>query len=165
MSALSRFGFFLAVMVFAADRLSKWWLVDIFDLPARGAIDILPFFEITMVWNRGVSMGLFQAGSDGGRYFIIALTGAVAIGLSVWLWRVRERLLAIALGLIVGGAVGNIWDRIEYGAVADFFRFHTADWSFFVFNVADSAISLGVALLLLDALLSSQKDPKRADDE
>lgn len=157
MTALSRLGFLLALGVFLADRLSKWWIVEVFDLPARGDVALLPFLDLTMVWNQGMSMGLFQADGDAGRYALIALTGAVAIGLAVWMWFARERLLVLGLGLVVGGAVGNIWDRVAYGAVADFIHLHALGYSFYVFNLADSAISVGIALLLWDALLSPQK--------
>ena len=157
MTGLQRLGFLLAFGVFLLDRLSKWWIVDVFDLPARETVSLLPFLDLTMVWNQGMSMGFLQADSDMGRYLLIAVTGAVAAGLSVWIWRASERFLVLALGLVVGGAVGNIWDRFEYGAVADFLHLHALGYSFYVFNLADSAISVGVAMLLWDALLSSQK--------
>lgn len=157
MTGLRQLGFLLVLGVFLADRLSKWWIVEAYDLPARGSVSLLPFFDLTMVWNQGMSMGLFQAGGDNGRYALIAVTGAVAIALSFWMWRATEKFLVIALGLVVGGAVGNIWDRFEYGAVADFIHLHALGYSFYVFNLADSAISLGVGMLLWDALLSSQK--------
>lgn len=157
MTALSRLGFLLALGIFLADRLSKWWIVDVFDLSARGDVTLLPFLDLTMVWNQGMSMGLFQANGDTGRYLLIAVTGAVALGLAFWMWRATEKFLVLALGLVVGGAVGNIWDRFEYGAVADFIHLHAMGYSFYVFNLADSAISIGVAMLLWDALLSPQK--------
>ena len=157
MTGLRRLGFLLALGVFLADRLSKWWIVEVFDLPAKDTVALLPFLDLTMVWNQGMSMGLFQADGDTGRYLLIALTGAVAAGLSFWIWRAGERFLVLALGLVVGGAFGNIWDRIEYGAVADFIHLHALGYSFYVFNLADSAISIGVAMLLWDALLLPQK--------
>lgn len=110
-----------------------------------------------MVWNRGVSLGLFQMEGDTGRWIITLLTAVIAIGLAVWMWRAVERHLVIALGAIVGGAIGNIWDRIQYGAVADFIHLHAFGWSFWVFNVADSAITLGVLTLLWDSLRASSK--------
>lgn len=154
---LRRLGYLLALGVFLADRLSKWWIVEVYDLPARGSVSLLPFLDLTMVWNQGMSMGLFQAGGDNGRYALIAVTGAVALGLAVWIWFSRAKPLTLGLGLVVGGAVGNIWDRLEYGAVADFLHLHALGHSFYVFNLADSAISIGVALLIWDALLSTQK--------
>ena len=152
-----KLGFTLAALVFLADRFSKWWLLTVYDLPAKGSVDVLPFFDLTLVWNRGISLGLFQMESDAGRYFLIALTGIISVVLVVWLLRAGERILATGLGLVLGGAVGNIWDRVEYGAVADFFHFFIGDWSFYIFNVADAAISVGVVLLLWDALLKPKK--------
>ncbi|MEE8370736.1 MAG: signal peptidase II, partial [Sphingomonadales bacterium] len=101
----------------------------------------------------------FQSGDEVGRIILIGLTGVVSVVIAFWLYRASNRLVAVALGLVLGGAIGNIWDRIQYGAVADFLNFHNSSWSFYVFNVADSAITLGVMLLILDALLSSQKEP------
>ena len=100
---------------------------------------------------------MFQADGNTGRYFLIALTGAISIFIAVWLFRSTEKILKIGLGLVLGGAMGNIWDRIEYGAVADFLHFFVGNWSFYIFNVADAAITVGVILLLWDALLLSQK--------
>ncbi|MCH8860892.1 MAG: signal peptidase II [Proteobacteria bacterium] len=157
MTELRRLGFLLVLGVFLADRLSKWWIVEVYDLPARGSVPVLPFLDLSMVWNQGMSMGLFRADSDAARYALIAVTGAVAIGLAIWIWRAKEKFLVLALGLVVGGAAGNIWDRFAYGAVADFIHLHALGYSFFVFNLADSAISIGVAMLLWDALLSTQK--------
>lgn len=157
MTKLRQLGALLVLGVFLADRLSKWWVVDVFDLPARGTVPVLPFLDLTMVWNQGMSMGLFQADGDNGRYALIGVTGAVVVGLSWWIWRASEKFLVLALGLVVGGAVGNIWDRFEYGAVADFLHLHALGYSFYVFNLADSAISIGVAMLLWDALLLPQK--------
>ena len=151
------YGFVIAALVFIIDRLSKWWVVDVFDLAKAGPVELLPFFDLSFVWNRGISMGLFQADGNTGRYVLIALTGAVSIFIAVWLYRAKEKILKIGLGLVLGGALGNIWDRFEYGMVADFFHFHVAGWSFYTFNVADAAITLGVVLLLWDALLLSQK--------
>lgn len=151
------FGFILAGSVFVADRLSKWWVVDVYDLANKSPVDLLPFLDLTLVWNRGISLGMFQVDGDGGRYFLITLTGAISIFIAVWLYRSTEKILNIGLGLILGGAVGNIWDRLEYGAVADFLHFFIGNWSFYIFNIADAAITVGVILLLWDALLLSQK--------
>lgn len=154
---IKHFGFILAGAVFVADRLSKWWVVDVYDLANKSPVDLLPFLNLTLVWNRGISLGMFQVDGDGGRYFLIALTGAISIFIAVWLFRAKEKILNIGLGLILGGAVGNIWDRLEYAAVADFLHFFIGGWSFYIFNIADAAITVGVILLLWDALLLSQK--------
>lgn len=155
-----RVGVFLILLTFILDRTSKWWVVESYDLATNGPIPIFPFLDFTLVWNRGISLGLFQAGSDGGRYALIALTSAVTIGLFVWLFRAPEKYLHIALGLVIGGSIGNIWDRFQYDAVADFVHLYAGGYSFYVFNVADSAITLGVIILLWDALLSPQKETK-----
>ena len=91
---------------------------------------------------------------------MIGLTSAVSLAIAYWLYRAQSSFIALALGLVLGGAIGNIWDRFQYGAVADFFHFHLGEWSFYVFNVADAAITLGVLLLIWEALLSPQKKPK-----
>lgn len=152
-------GWLTALAVFVLDRLSKWWIVEVYDLPEKGSVAVLPFFSLTMVWNQGISLGLFQADSDLGRWLLIGVTGAISLALAVWLARVETRLLAVAIGLVLGGAVGNIIDRLIYPGVADFFHFHAFGASFYVFNVADSAISIGVVLLLWDSLRSSPKQP------
>jgi signal peptidase II len=152
-----KFGFALAAAVFALDRLSKWWLLGPFGLDARGDVELLPFFKLTLVWNRGISLGLFQMEGEGGRIALIALTAAISLFVAVWLWRVGKPHLTAALGLVLGGALGNIWDRFQYGAVADFFHFHALGHSFYIFNVADAAISTGVTILLFDALLLWKK--------
>ena len=160
-----RLGLIIALAAFLADRVSKWWVLEVLDLDRVGRIEILPFLDFRMVWNRGISMGLFQADGDGGRLALIILTTLVSIFILVWLIRTQEKILAIALGLVLGGAVGNIWDRISYGAVADFVHLHVGNLSFYIFNVADSVITLGVILLLADALLLPQKQPTRPLEE
>ena len=151
------FGFVLSFLVFIADRASKWWVLEVYDLKTNGPLEVLPFFDLTLVWNFGISLGLFQMESDAGRYALIALTGIISLVIVLWLFRATDTVLKIGLGFILGGALGNIWDRFEYGAVADFLYFHVGNWSFYIFNVADAAITIGVLLLLWDALLSPQK--------
>lgn len=151
------YGFIFTFLVFIADRASKWWVLDVYDLKTNGPLDVLPFFKLTLVWNFGISLGLFQMESETGQYILIAVTGAISLVIGFWLLRATDKALKIGLGLVLGGALGNIWDRFEYGAVADFLYFHTGDWSFYIFNVADAAITIGVVLLLWDALLSPQK--------
>ena len=154
-------GALAALLVFLIDRFSKWWIVSTLDLPNRKPVEIFSFLDLNMVWNKGISLGLFQAGDDSVRYILIALTSAVSLAIAYWIYRAQSNLVSVALGLVLGGAIGNIWDRFQYGAVADFFHFHIGDWSFYVFNVADAAITLGVLLLIADALLSPQKKPKQ----
>ncbi len=112
------------------------------------------FLRTLLVWNRGISYGLFQQHSEAGRWFLIVFSLAAAVGLSIWAWRSGERLLSLALGLIAGGAIGNMIDRILYGAVLDFAHLHWGDFSWYVFNIADAAIVAGVGLLLYDSVRS-----------
>lgn len=147
-------GFGLAVLVFLLDQLSKYWIVNIVRLPERGFIDILPFFRLTFVGNIGVSMGLLQADSDVARWGLVGVTAVIAATVAVWIARETQRPDVLALGLVLGGALGNIVDRVRFGYVVDFLHFFWRDHNFWVFNVADAAISVGVLLLLARALLA-----------
>ncbi len=145
----------LAVFVLAADQASKAWLLD--WLPAQGgAVEILPVFNLVMAWNPGVSFGQFQ-------HLPVWLLVAFAFGISAlllfWLRRAESRGIAIAIGLILGGAIGNAIDRLRFGAVFDFLDWHIGDWHWPAFNIADTGISLGVVLLLFESLF-----PRRARD-
>ncbi|TVV74392.1 signal peptidase II [Sphingomonas solaris] len=154
-------GFAMAGLVFLADQLSKWAVTHPLRLEQRGVIEITGFFNLKWVENYGVSMGFLTADSDLGRWLLVLLTAIIAIGVVVWLWRERQRPDAAALGLVLGGAMGNILDRARFGHVVDFADLHFGDWSpFLVFNVADAAITVGVLLLVLRALLTRErKDP------
>lgn len=152
-------GFGTALFVFVADQLSKLWVLRGLDLdgPASGGrIEVLPFFDLTMVWNMGISFGLFPADSLLMRGLFIAFSIAVSIYLGSWIWRSDRRLQAIACGMIIGGALGNALDRIMHGAVADFLDFSGLYFPW-VFNIADAGISVGVAMLLLDFFLNGDK--------
>jgi signal peptidase II len=141
---------FLATLLL--DQATKLHLFFVADIARNQPIVVAPFLELILVWNRGISYGLFQQESEAGRWFLIVFSLAAAIGLSVWAWRSGERLLALALGLIAGGAIGNMIDRILYGAVLDFAHLHWGSFSWYVFNVADAAIVAGVALMLYDSI-------------
>ncbi|RME63433.1 MAG: signal peptidase II [Alphaproteobacteria bacterium] len=147
-----RAGLGIAGAVLALDQIVKYWVLHIFDLPARGQVEILPFFSLTMIWNEGVSLGLLQAGPGVGRWLLVALTSLIAIWIVFWLRRVRHWLSVLGLGLVLGGAVGNILDRVIYGAVADFVHLHAGGHDFYVFNLADGAITLGVGALIAEAV-------------
>ena len=114
-------------------------------------VALTPFLDHVLVWNHGISFGLFQQDGAFGQWALFAFKIIAVIGLGFWLWRTRDQLLGVAIGLIIGGAVGNAIDRAAYGAVADFFHFHIGGWSWYIFNLADCAIVCGVALLLYDA--------------
>ncbi len=141
----------VAAVLAAADQASKFWLVGLL-MKAEGAIELTPFFNLVMVWNRGVSFG-FLGGGELGPWPFVALALAIVAGLGVWLWRLRAGPLAAAIGAVIGGAIANVIDRIHYGAVADFFDFHVAGYHWPAFNIADSAIVVGVGVIVLDAFL------------
>lgn len=165
LSPYARRGFLLALIVLIADQLSKWWILESFNLPQKGSVELLPFLNLTMVWNKGISMGLFNDGGDMGRWILTVVTTIVVIALVVWLVRCTDKWLSLALGALIGGAIGNIIDRIVHGAVADFIHLHAFNWSFYVFNVADAMISLGVIILLFDGLRAQDKSPTRDESK
>lgn len=133
------------------DQASKLWLLFGYQLGVNGPVQILPFLEFVLVWNRGVSYGLFQQDSVTGQWLLAGLTVAITIGMWIWSTRCQSRLVAFALALVIGGAIGNGIDRIVYGAVVDFVHFHVGDFSWYVFNLADVWIVAGVAGLLYDS--------------
>jgi signal peptidase II len=155
-------GLITAAFIFAADQFAKYMVTVPFDLKARGQIEILPFFNLTWVENYGVSMGFLTADTALGKWLLIALTGAIAVGVLVWIWREKNRQDVLALGMILGGALGNILDRVRFGHVVDFADFQALYFPW-VFNVADAAITMGVVILLLRALLVREKPKVSAD--
>lgn len=159
-----RSGLLAATLLMVIDQLSKWWVLNIFNLPAKGSVEILPFFSLSMVWNKGISMGL-PLGEALGKWGIIALTLGISVWLLFWLRKCERRFEATALSLILSGAIGNLIDRFVHGAVVDFIHLHAFDYSFYVFNVADSAITIGVILLLIDGLRDGRKSLKKTSKE
>ncbi len=153
-----RLGLAIAAAVAAVDQLVKWWLIGWLADPP-GFVEVLPFFNLVMVWNRGVSFGLL-GDADLAPYLMAGIAGLVVIVLVIWLAGVSERLLAASIGLIIGGALGNIVDRLVYGAVADFVDVHAGGYHWPAFNVADAAITVGVAVMLIDGLLNRRGAPK-----
>lgn len=151
-------GLIAAAIVFLADQFTKYMVMVPFDLKNRGQIELLPFFNLTWVENYGISMGFLTADTALGQWLLVAMTGAISAVVLVWLWRERNRTDVLALGLIFGGALGNIVDRVRFGHVVDFADLHFGDIRpFLVFNVADAAITIGVVILLLRALLVREK--------
>lgn len=148
----ARAGFTLAGAVFLIDQLVKWWIIEGLGLKALESVPVLPFFSLTWVENRGVSMGMLTADTDVGRWLLVALTAAISAFVAVWIRREQHWPEVLALGLVLGGALGNIVDRVRFGYVVDFVHLHLGRWSFYVFNVADAAISIGVVVLLLSTL-------------
>jgi len=150
-------GLGIAAIALAADQASKAWLLYVYEIGAKGAVTVAPFFDLVLVWNRGVSYGLLPQESDLGRWGLILFAFAAAIALIVWLARVTSSLAATAIGLIVGGAIGNAIDRMLYGAVADFFSLHAFGYQWYIFNIADVAIVAGVIGLLYESLFGGHK--------
>ncbi len=156
-SPFALMGYAIAVVILIADQITKHVILRVAELDTVGQIQVLePWFNFTMVWNRGVSFGLFQAGSWWQIGILIAVSLAVSGLLAFWMMRADRRLQAISFGMIIGGAIGNVVDRFAYGAVADFLDFSGLYFPY-VFNVADAAISVGVALLVLDLLLGEDR--------
>ncbi|MFP4536986.1 MAG: signal peptidase II [Dichotomicrobium sp.] len=161
-----RFGLGLGVALLALglDQLSKWWLIHVYDLPDRGTVTVAPFVDLVMLWNPGISYGLFAQHTEFGRMILIGFAVLASLALLVWIARTDNRLLAVSLGLIVGGALGNAIDRAIYGAVADFVSLHAYGFYWYVFNVADAAIVVGVVGMLCDTVLVGHKiDAKQPD--
>lgn len=152
-----RLGFLVAFATLALDQASKLYFLFVDVLSLREPLRLAPFLDLIVVWNRGVSYGLFQQHTEFGRWVLTFISIAAAIGLSVWMTRAGGRLLAMALGLIVGGAVGNAIDRIAYGAVFDFIHLHAGRFSWYVFNIADAAIVAGVIGLIYDSLVLEKR--------
>jgi signal peptidase II len=161
-----RSGLAIAAVTLILDQLSKWWILYELDLPARRNV---PLFEIgqfgidfTMVWNRGVTFGLLSGDSQWNQIMLAGLAAIIAAILLRWLWRAENGLVAIALGLVIGGAIGNIIDRFRFGAVVDFVDAFAYGWHWYVFNVADAGIVIGVGLLLIDALFRPSPKSRQA---
>jgi signal peptidase II len=160
----ARLGALIALATLALDQASKLYLLFGYDLPVREPLVLAPFLELLVVWNRGISYGLFQQDTEVGRWALLAISIAAALGLSVWMARpTTSRLLAASLGLIVGGAVGNAIDRLAYGAVFDFVHFHVGSFSWYVFNIADAAIVAGVVGLVYDSLVVDKRPGRQAN--
>jgi signal peptidase II len=151
-------GLGVAAFIFIADQAAKWVVTYVLQLQQRKQIEVLSFFDLTWVENNGVSMGLLTAGSEAERWALVGLTAAISIFVAAWLWREKRRDDSLALAFVLGGAGGNILDRIRLGYVVDYADLHFGDvHPFLVFNVGDAAITIGVLLLLVRALLTRQR--------
>lgn len=161
-------GFGLIIDFIILDQISKWvilehvfqpklggeslgfadWITSPFRLP-HVSIEILPFFNLTMVWNQGISFGLFQNGNP---WPLIIMAATIAIIFTVWLFRAKKWVEVISLAMVIGGALGNVIDRLHFGAVADFLDFHIKGWHYPAFNMADSCITVGIVILVVNSL-------------
>ena len=146
-----------ALTLLILDQAHKAWMLYVYDIGAKGVVTLTPFLDLVLVWNRGVSYGLFPQESSLGRWALILFAIAATLALAVWLARVATPLPAVAIGLVIGGALGNAIDRILYGAVADFFSLHAFGYQWYVFNIADAAIVAGVVGLLYESLFGGHK--------
>jgi signal peptidase II len=158
-------GLIAGLLVLLADQLSKWWVLSRSDLPELRQIELLPVLNLTMVWNRGVTFGLLNGLGNWGHVILAAIALAVVVALGFWLRRAESKVVAVAIGAIAGGAIGNVIDRVRFGAVVDFIHAHIdtrwGDFSWYVFNLADAAIVCGVVALILDTQLSKRQQQDR----
>ncbi len=148
----------LAALITIADQISKYFLLSVLELPLRAPVEITPFFRLVSVWNHGISFGLFNQGTSLSRYALLAIAGVIVFMLYGWLKNAGEKWASYAVGLVIGGAIGNVIDRIVRGAVFDFLDVHAYGYHWPAFNLADSAICIGVITLCTNSLLSSKKD-------
>lgn len=151
------FALSIALAVLVLDQVTKLLALD--GLGTGTVIEVTSFFNLVLVWNSGVSFGLFQGWGEAGRWLLAGFSGLVAIGLLVWIWREPRLPMRLALALVLSGAVGNLIDRVRFGAVVDFLDFHLAGHHWPAFNVADSAIVAGAVLLLVDSLFFAAASP------
>jgi len=152
-------GLAAALVCLGLDQAHKAWMLGPFAIAGKGRVPVTPFFDLVMVWNRGVSYGLFPQDSDAGRWFLIVLGLAGTALFLWWMWKSERLLPALSLGLIAGGALANVIDRIKFGAVADFFLFHAGAFQWYVFNLADVWIVAGVIGMALAWLTESSAGP------
>ena len=153
------YGF--ALLIFVVDQISKWFVIGPLNLEAVQNIELLPFFDFTWVENRGISLGIAQVQNETHRWILVAVTAAIAVGVAWWIRKEEARGDQLALAMVLGGALGNIVDRTRYGFVVDFLDLHFGTFRpFYVFNVADAAISIGVVILLLRAFFVREKAPE-----
>ena len=154
-----RLGLIAAAVTLVVDQASKLWLLDVFDLAHRGTVKVTPFFDLYLAWNIGISFGWLQNDSPAAQIALMAVKAVAVVALAIWMARSEAKLATVALGMIIGGAVGNGIDRLAYGAVVDFALFHVeiggTVYNWYIFNLADVAIVAGVAGLLYDSFFGA----------
>ncbi len=149
----------MALLILVLDQGNKLWLIDVFDIARRQPVALAPFLDVVFARNPGISYSLLSAHTAIGRWGLVAFTFAATAAIAVWLWRSTTILTCLALGLVMGGALGNGIDRCLYGWVADFYYFHVGRFHWYIFNLADVAIVVGVAILLLESLVLAPGRP------
>ncbi len=166
MTSTLRIGLAVAVLLLAADQASKWWILEELRLPEVRHVPLLELgplgLDLSMVWNRGVTFGLLSGDGPWNHLILALLAATIAVFLLRWLARAETRMVAVALGAVIGGAVGNVLDRLRFGAVVDFVDAHAWGWHWYVFNIADAGIVCGVAALIADALFRRAPEAKQA---
>jgi signal peptidase II len=154
-----RSGILAALAALILDQASKLWLLLVFDLGRRGAVAVTPFLDLVLAWNTGISYGWFSESGATGQAVLVAVKAVAIVVLAVWMARSSTKIATVALGLIIGGAIGNAIDRFAWGAVVDFALLHVQisgkTWNWYVFNLADCAIVAGVAALLYDSFFGT----------
>ena len=153
-----RKGLALAAGIIVLDQITKWLVLDAF-LPDPAPVQVLPFFNLVLTWNPGVSFGMFSGLGDLGPWILTVFALVIAAVMGVWMFRTDGRWTALGLSLLVGGALGNVIDRVRFGAVVDFLDFHVSGYHWPAFNVADSAITVGAAILIIEALFTKAETP------
>jgi signal peptidase II len=160
---LSPLGIGVAVLTMVLDQVHKWWMIVIYRIEEKSRVVLAPFFDLVYVKNLGVSYGLFLQDSWEGQWLLAGFAAIAVIAMAIWLaYGVTERLVAVSFGLIMGGAAGNAIDRIVLGGVADFFSLHAFGYYWYVFNIADAAIVVGVCGLLYDSLHTSRNHASKS---
>jgi signal peptidase II len=156
-----RRGLVVAALVALADQLLKAWVLRLFANAAPGPAihPVASFFNLVLTWNRGMSFGLFNTDAALNTLIFSILAAIIVAALVLWLKRTAEPVLQVAIGLVIGGAIGNVIDRVWRGAVVDFLDFHLGAWHWFAFNLADAAICIGVGLMVIDSLLGRREAP------
>ena len=152
-------GVMLIMVVLGLDQASKYWVLNHLDLLTLGKIELSSIFDLTMVWNYGVSFGALKAHADWQRWGLVAMSGVIATVFAIWLFKAQRRQTFIALALVIGGAIGNLIDRVRFGAVADFLDFSGFFFPW-VFNIADAAITVGAIVLAIDMLMNPEDTPQ-----
>ncbi len=159
----SRLGLMVALVTGLVDQANKWWMIAVYGIKETDRIRVLPFLDLTFVKNLGISYGMLSQSGPWGQRLLAAFAFAASLALTVWLARgVTNRLLAVSLGLIIGGAVGNAIDRLMLGGVADFYSLHAFGFYWYVFNIADVAIVAGVVGLLYESFRSSREEASKS---
>ena len=154
---MSRLGVVVALLSLIADQIHKSWMLHIYKITQKDVVPITPFLDLVLVWNKGISYGLFQQDNLPGRLALVIFAILASLALLAVLAQAETRVMAVSIGLIIGGALGNAADRLIYGAVADFISLHAYGFYWYVFNIADVAIVAGVVGLLYDSLVGSRK--------